>query len=335
MESNSTLSALLSLILLSLIPVQTQLSESTKVLTGHSDNVAAIAFSADSKNLISGSRDKTIKVWDVNSKKLVRTLAIKSEGVTAIATNQQIVAAADIDDSVKIWNFKTGKLLLTFNAHSLPVEAVAISPNGKLVVSGSDDRTIKIWDITTGKLLHTLTGHPDYISNLAISPDGKTLVSSSGDADNKAKLYGNIKIWNLQTGKLIHSLKQESPVSKILITPDGKTIFSGSFGQLQKTANSAINTIFVWDLRTGTLIRNFSENSASVQSMTITKDGKVLIVGNFSGTINFWDWQKRKLLQTWKSDTDPIRAIALSPDQKNLASSANNTIKLWETPPKF
>jgi COMPASS component SWD3 len=334
MGSNSTLSVFLSLILVSFIPVQAQPSKPTKTLMGHSDSVAAIAFSADNKNLISGSRDKTIKIWDVNSKKLMRTLEIKSEGITAIAIYQHILAAADIDHSVKIWNFKTGKLLLTINAHSLPVEAVAISPDGKLVVTGSDDRTIKIWDITTGRLLHTLTGHPDYISNLAISPDGKTLVSGSGDADNKAKLYGNIKIWNLQTGKLIHSLKQQSPVRQILITPDGKTIFSGSFGQLQ-TAKSAINTIFVWDLRTGTLVRNFSENSASVESMTITKDGRVLIIGNFSGSINFWDWQKRKLLQTWKSDTDPIRAIALSPDQKNLATSANNSIKLWETPSKF
>jgi COMPASS component SWD3 len=85
-----------------------------------------------------------------------------------------------------------------------------------------------------------------------------------------------------------------------------------------------------WDLAKGKLIRNFSENSESIQSMTLTPNGKVLITGTFRGTINFWDWQNRKLLRTWQSDSDPIEAIAISRDQKNIANTANTTIKIWD-----
>jgi len=84
-------------------------------------------------------------------------------------------------------------------------------------------------------------------------------------------------------------------------------------------------------LTKGKLIRNFSENSESVESMTLTANGKILITGNFRGTISFWDWQQRKLLKTWQSDNDPIKTIALCSNQK-LATSADATIKLWQAP---
>jgi len=119
-----------SLIGISLNPVQSQEeSQPFEILTGHTDNIKAIVFSADSKLLISGGRDSTLKVWDINTQKIVRTLSTKSEGITSIAlsSDHQTVVSGDIDHSVKIWNFQTGKLLITLNGHSQPVETVAIT----------------------------------------------------------------------------------------------------------------------------------------------------------------------------------------------------------------
>jgi WD40 repeat protein len=88
-------------------------------LTGHSDDVKSVAFSPDGKILASGSRDNTIKLWDVATRRLIATL--------------------------------TG--------HSFGVISVAFSPDGKILVSGSSDRTIKLWDVATRRLIATLTGH--------------------------------------------------------------------------------------------------------------------------------------------------------------------------------
>jgi WD40 repeat protein len=113
-----------------------QESKPLQILSGHTDKVSAIAFGT-SKTLISGSRDSTLKVWDLDTKKLLRTLSAKSAGITSIAVSgdRQIVVSGDIDKSVKVWNLKTGKLQSTINEHSQPVESVAISSDGKLVAT--------------------------------------------------------------------------------------------------------------------------------------------------------------------------------------------------------
>jgi WD40 repeat protein len=112
-----------------------------KTLIGHSSSVNAVAISPDGKILASGSRDKTIKLW----------------------------------------NLVTGEQIRTFTGYSNSVYSVAISPDGKTLASGSDDKTIKLWNLATGEKIRTFTGHSEKVWSIAISPDGKTLASGSGD----------------------------------------------------------------------------------------------------------------------------------------------------------
>ena len=112
-----------------------------RTLGGHSDRISSVAISPDSKTLVSGSADYTIKMWDMHS----------------------------------------GSLLRTLQRHSDAVSFVAITPDGKTVVSGSGDENIQMWDMHSGSLLHTLQGPQDGVSSVAISPDGKTMVSGSWD----------------------------------------------------------------------------------------------------------------------------------------------------------
>ena len=82
---------------------------------------------------------------------------------------------------IKIWDMNTGKLLNTLVGHSNPVTSVAVTSDNRKVVSGAWDNMIKIWDMNTGKLLNTLVGHSNPVNSVAVTSDNSKIVSGSGD----------------------------------------------------------------------------------------------------------------------------------------------------------
>ncbi len=122
-------------------------SELVHSLIGHAHIVRALATSADGKILVSGSRDKTIKIWHLETGELLRTLKGHRDGVYAIALSPdgEIIASGSADKTIKLWHLETGELLATFAGHTHTVTAVAFTASGELLVSGSLDKTIKIW----------------------------------------------------------------------------------------------------------------------------------------------------------------------------------------------
>lgn len=95
----------------------------------------------------------------------VRSVAISPDG--------QILASGSGDKTVKLWDFKTGRLLHTLTGHTSWVRSLAISPSGQIVASASNDKTIKLWHLRSGRLLQTLTGHSDWVRSLAFSSNGQ------------------------------------------------------------------------------------------------------------------------------------------------------------------
>src|SRR5919199_298640 len=125
-----------------------------RTLSGHRDSVTAVAVTADGKQAISASDDKTLKVWDLATGQQLRTLNGHSRLVTAVAVTadgKQAISASD-DKTLKVWDLATGKQLLTLKGHSHWVNAVAVTSDGKQAISASWG-TLKVWDLATGKQL--------------------------------------------------------------------------------------------------------------------------------------------------------------------------------------
>ena len=160
-------------------------------LSGHSYSVESVAISPDGQTLVSGSWDKTIKVWHLVTGELLRTLTGHTDSVNSVAISPdgQTLVSGSWDNTIKVWHLATGELLRTLVGHSHRVNSVAISPDGQTLVSGSNDQTIKVWHLPTGELLRTFVGHTGMVRSVAINPDGQTLVSGSGDQ--------TIKIWGM------------------------------------------------------------------------------------------------------------------------------------------
>ncbi|AFZ27544.1 WD40 repeat-containing protein [Cylindrospermum stagnale PCC 7417] len=283
-----------------------------RTLTGHSDLVISVAVSADGKTLASSSADGTIKLWDITTGKLIKTLNHRYQ-VYGVAWNRDSKTLASVSgNEIIIWNVTTGKRLKTLTG-SDGFWSVTWSPNGKKLASGSWDKTIRLWDANTGKIIKTLTGHTSEVYNVVWSPDSKTLASGSGDS--------TIKLWNGTTGKFITTLNgHRGTVYGLAWSPDSKTLASASTDR----------TIKLWNITTGELITTLTGHSDAVGSVDWSADGKTLASSSADNTIKLWDASTGKFIKTLNGHKDIVLSVAWSADGKTLASaSRDKTVKLW------
>ena len=284
------------------------------VQLGHSGWITSVAYSPDGKTLVSGSADKTIKLWDLTNGKELRTLAGHSGTVDSVAFSPDGKTLVSGDKTINLWDTASGKKLGTLAGHSDSITSVAFSPNGNALVSGSWDKTIKLWDMASGKELHTLTGHTEPIRSVAFSPDGKTLVSGSWDK--------TIRLWDMTTGGNLLTLRGHSDrVNSVAFSPDGKALVSASDDQ----------TIKLWNVASGKELRTVSGQSNWIRSLYISPDGKTLVSGSYDKTIKIWDMNRGNALRTLYGHLGPVVLVTLSPDGKTLVSASDDkTIKLWD-----
>lgn len=109
-----------------------------------------------------------------------------------------LIVTGSRDNTARLWEVASGKLLATFTGHENAVVHVVFSPDGTKIATGSIDQTVRLWEVTSGKLLTTLIGHRISISSMAFSPEGRFLIT--GD------YYGRIFLWlvdELECGRLI------------------------------------------------------------------------------------------------------------------------------------
>ncbi|BAY07666.1 NB-ARC domain-containing protein [Calothrix sp. NIES-2098] len=286
-----------------------------RTLVGHSSYVNAIALTPDGKYVISGSYDKTLKVWNWQTGELLRTLKGHSDSVNAVALSAdgKYAISGSSDTTFKVWNWQTGELLRTIEGHSSWVNAVALSADGKYAISGSGDTTLKVWNWQTGELLRTLKGHSDSVNAVALSADGKYAISASSDT--------TLKVWNWQTGELLRTLKGHSDsVNAVALSADGKYAISAS----------SDTTLKVWNWQTGELLRTLKGHSSWVNAVALSADGKYAISGSSDTTLKVWNWQTGELLRTLKGHSDSVNAVALSADGKYaISGSSDTTLKVW------
>ena len=210
--------------------------------TGHTLPITGIGFSPDGKYIASASMDKTIKLFDIGTQKLIRTFS----GIEAlIATpvfspDGKYIATPDIN-FVKVWETSSGKLLPIFTEFEVVINAVSFSPDGKYLIGASSQNISNVWEFPSGKKVKVLTGHGWEVKSANFSPDNKFIVSGSSDQ--------TIIQYDAETGKEINRLLGHTDrVNSVVFSPDNKYIVSGSDD----------GTFKIWDRKKGELITTFT-----------------------------------------------------------------------------
>jgi WD40 repeat protein len=167
------------------------------VLHGHTDHVYSIAFTPNSRLLLSSSEDKTLRVWDVESGQCVRVIQNYAVALYDIAWSPDgcQLASAGSDLLVTIWDVVARTPPRVLRGHSWTVYGVAWSPDDRLLASCGRDDTVRLWDASTGACLRLLLD-PDaldtFLYGIAWSPDGKFLASGS--------YQHGVQVWEVTTG---------------------------------------------------------------------------------------------------------------------------------------
>ncbi|KAJ7238833.1 WD40-repeat-containing domain protein [Mycena haematopus] len=295
---------------------------STIVVLEGPSGFSSVVFSPDGKRIVSGSYDKTVRIWDAETgAKLRDLLGGHTDLVTSVAfsPDSKRIVFGSSDKTVRIWDAETGaELRNPLEGHTDVVTSVAFSPDGKRIVSGSDDKTVRIWDAETGaELRDPLGGHTDLVTSVAFSPDGKRIVSGSYDK--------TVRIWDAETGaKLRDPLEEHTDlVTSVAFSPDGKRIVSGSSDK----------TVRIWDAETGAELRNPLEGHTDVvTSVAFSPDGKRIVSGSSDKTVRIWDAETgAELRNPLEGHTDVVTSVAFSPDGKRIVSgSSDKTVRIWD-----
>ncbi|KAI9221031.1 WD40-repeat-containing domain protein [Blastocladiella britannica] len=182
--------------------------------TGHSSPVHLTRFSPNKTQVISGSDDNTVRVWDIPSNACINEFADHTDYVRAGATsreNHNLIATGSYDHTVKLWDLRTNSAVMTLD-HGAPVESTLFYRGSNALVS-SGGPYFKVFDIVAGgRVLHHVSNHQKTIMSMAFDHSGSRLLTGSLDQ--------SVKIYNVATFKVVHTLKYPSPVLALAVSPN-------------------------------------------------------------------------------------------------------------------
>ncbi|KAI8338308.1 quinon protein alcohol dehydrogenase-like superfamily [Choanephora cucurbitarum] len=330
-----------------------------KVLSGHTDGVMCVQFCDASNVLMTGSYDKSVRIWNLETGELIRTLTGHTRCVRALQFDEAKLVTGSMDHTLKIWNWQTGQCIRTLEGHTGGV--LSLHFNSRLMASGSTDHTIRVWNFSAGECC-TLTGHTEWVNSVRFCQEGTVLISSSDDS--------TICIWDVQKRTCLRSLKGHvGQVQLAVPSPKGfkhrlteeeqriydtsnlpqlepgcapnrrnsltkravKTQPSNSQANLSDNpiivSGSLDNTIKIWDMRAGACIRTLFGHVEGVWSLAY--DTLRIVSGSHDKTVRVWDLGSGRCMHALEGHSGPVTAVALS-DTKIVSTSDDGDIRIWD-----
>lgn len=254
-----------------------------KMLKGHSHFVSDVVMSSDGQFALSGSWDKTLRLWDLSASKTTRMFKGHTKDVLSVAfsaDNRQIVSGSR-DKCIKLWNtLGVCKYTIQDEGHSDWVSCVRFSPNtaNPIIVSSSWDKKVKVWNLTNCKLKTNHFGHGGYLNNVTVSPDGSLCASGGKD--------GNAMLWDLNEGKHLYTLDGGGIINALCFSPNRYWLCAATGPSIK-----------IWDLEGKVVVDELRQEVIGTGSkaeppqcisLAWSADGQTLFAGYTDNLIRVW-----------------------------------------------
>lgn len=276
----------------------------------------------------------------------------------AISKNSKLIVTGSQDNTAKIWDNATGRLLATLVGHTDVLKLSVFSEDGTKVLTAAADKTARIWEVS-GKLIKTIVADTsrEGVNSAAFSPDATKVLTASRSGNNATiwdvatgnatVLSGHTdgiysvafshdgtqalttskdktsKLWDVKTGKLIKTFTGHTgSVYSAVFSPDGKKVFTVSE---DKTARK-------WDIATGKTLTTFTGHKYDVWTVAFSSDGKRIVTTSDDSTARIWDVESGNTLKILAAHTDEVMSAYFSPNgDRVLTASLDFTARLWDT----
>ena len=247
---------------------------------------------------------------------LIRTFKRHSDRIFAVclSSDDKYALSGSEDNTLILWNVKSGKAIRTFEEHSDAVDTVCMSRDRKYALSGSWDETLILWNVKSGKAIRTFEEHSDRVDTVCMSSDDKYALSGSGD--------NTLILWDVKSGKAIRTFEGHSyAVFTVCMSREGKYALSGSVDK----------TLILWDVKSGKAIRTFEGHSGEVRAVCMSSDDKYALSGSGDNTLILWDVKSGKAIRTFEGHSGTVFTVCMSSDDRYaLSGSLDKTLILWD-----
>jgi eukaryotic-like serine/threonine-protein kinase len=289
---------------------------------GHTAGINAFAISRDGRRILSGARDRTLRLWDLETGREIRRFEGHTGTVCCVALSpdgRRALSSSGFplgDKTFRYWDVDTGKELPFWRLRG--VWGFALSPDGLRVLTSDSDFRLRLRELASGKEVQRFVGHTEFAQSVDFSPNGRLILSGSADE--------TMRLWDAETGRELRRFDGHTGrVWCVTFSPDGRRALS--------CGDDA--TLRLWNIETGKEIRRFEHLPPdSFTSAAFSPDGRYALSGGNEG-VRLWDVETGHLLHQFKSHTAVVEPVAFTPDGRYALSAGwdgDNAIRLWELP---
>jgi WD40 repeat protein len=279
---------------------------------GHDAAVTALAV-LDGHRFLSGSDDKTLRLWDIDTAYELRRFTGHEEPVLCLALlDSGRVLSGSKDKTVRLWDVETGQELRRFAGHDGSVTSVTTLDGW--VISGSEDKTLRLWDLETGRELRRFVGHEGGVTSITVLD--RRIISGSEDK--------TLRLWDLESGRELRRFSGDTEFSegvKSLAALDGRRFLSGG---------SEYSVFRMWDAETGDELRQFKGTRFWAWALAILDDRRVLVGTAGYCDVEVWDLQVANKLRSFEGHSAAVTSLAVLDNRRVLSGAYDSTIRLWD-----